>query len=58
MRLTKEALLKSVRQSKSITAIRFSNEAVKSETTKQIRGLQREIETRVKKNDLTIVIVD
>lgn len=58
MKLTKDAALKSVRNSKSLNAIRFSNEVVKSETTKQIKDLQREIENRLRRTDLTILIVE
>ena len=58
MRLTKDAALKSVRNSKSLNAIRLSNEVVKSETTKQIKDLEREIQNRLRRTDLTILIVE
>ena len=58
MKLTKDAALKSVRNSKQLNAIRLSNEEVKSETKKQIKDLEREIENRLRRADLTILIVE
>ena len=59
MRLTKNAVITDINQSKSVVAIRLSVDEIPTERIKKMNELKREIErkTRLKK-DLTIVIVE
>ena len=59
MRLNKSAAIKTINQSKSITATRVSPDELSQDRTKKVKEIQQEIEKRVRQNkDLTIVIVE
>jgi predicted ATP-grasp superfamily ATP-dependent carboligase len=59
MRLNKSAAIKTINQSKSITATRVSPDELPQDRTKKVKEIQQEIEKRTRQNkDLTIVIVE
>lgn len=59
MRLTKNAVITDINQSKSVDAIRLSVDEIPTERIKKMNELKREIERKVRlKKDLTIVIVE
>mgnify|MGYP001462684835 FL=1 len=59
MRLTKNAVITDINQSKSVEAVRLSVDEIPTERIKKMNELKREIERKVRqKKDLTIVIVE
>ena len=59
MRLTKNAVITDINQSKSVDAIRLSVDEIPTERIKKMNELKRETERKVRlKKDLTIVIVE
>ena len=59
MRLTKNAVITDINQSKSVDAIRLSVDEIPTERIKKMNELKREIERKVRqKKDLIIVIVE
>ena len=59
MRLTKNAVITDINQSRLVDAVRLSTDEMPSDRTKKVNELKKEIERRVRQNkDLTIVIVE
>jgi hypothetical protein len=59
MRLTKNAVITDINQSKSVEAVRLSVDEIPAERIKKMNELKREIERKARqKKDLTIVIVE
>ena len=59
MRLTKNAVITDINQSRLVDAVRLSTDEMPSDRTKKMNELKKEIERRVRQNkDLTIVIVE
>ena len=59
MRLTKNAVITDINQSRLVDAVRLSTDEMPSDRTKKMNEVKKEIERRVRQNkDLTIVIVE
>lgn len=59
MRLTKKAVVADINKSRSVEAIRFSSDEIPTERNRRIKGLNLEIEKKIRQNkNMTIVIVE
>jgi hypothetical protein len=59
MRLTKNAVITDINQSRSVDAVRLSTDELPADRNKKLTELKQEIERKVRQNkDLTIVIVE
>lgn len=59
MRLTKKAVVADIYKSRSINAIRLSNDELPIEQNKKVKDLKLEIEKKIRqKKNLTIILIE